>query len=67
MKPAMSIGRIVLSYRSAKSVQWIREKVVGVRSRRFFPFRVAFLTMAEEFHSVKTTLYPSSSSHRFTR
>jgi hypothetical protein len=52
MNPAFSIGRILRSYRSAKSVQWIRENVVGVRRFRFFPFRVASRTMAEEFHSV---------------
>ena len=52
------------SYRSAKSVQWMREKVVGVSRFCFFPLRVAFRTIPEEFHSVKKTLYPDSSSHR---
>ena len=55
------------SYRSAKSVQWMRENVVGVRRFRFFPFLVASRTIAEEFHSVKKTLYPESCSHRLMR
>src|SRR2546422_9853825 len=67
MYPAFSNGRICLSYRSAKSVLWISENVVGVKSCRFFPFRVALRTMAEEFHSVKNTLYPSSSSQRLSK
>src|SRR5659263_158622 len=67
MNPALSIGRMLRSYRSAKSVQWIREKVVGVRRFRLFPFRVASRTMEEEFHSVKKTLYPDRSSHRLRR
>ena len=44
------------SYRSAKSVQWMREKVVGVSRFCFFPRRVALRTISEEFHSVKKTL-----------
>src|SRR5659263_481840 len=67
MNPALSIGRMLRSYRSAKSVQWIREKVVGVRRFRLFPFRVASRTIEEEFHSVKKTLYPERSSHRLRR
>jgi len=31
------------------------EKVVGVRSPRFFPRRIVFETSSEEFHSVKKT------------
>src|SRR5512139_2643014 len=67
MNPAFSIGRMFRSYRSAKSVQWIREKVVGVSRFCFFPLRVALRTSSEEFHSVKKTLYPESSSHRLRR
>jgi len=37
MNPALSIGRMFRSYRSAKSVQWMREKVVGVSRFCFFP------------------------------
>ena len=41
------------------------ENVVGVRSCRFFPFFVALLTIAEEFHLVlhtsPNTLHPSES------
>src|SRR5512134_2318304 len=67
MNPALSIGRMFRSYRSAKSVQCMREKVVGVSRFCFFPLRVALRTSSEEFHSVKKTLYPESSSHRLRR
>ncbi len=43
------------SNRSAKSVAWRSEKVVGVSSPFFFPFRMVSETSSEEFHSVKKT------------
>src|ERR1700677_2832670 len=45
----------------------MRLKVVGERSSRFFPLLVAFLTSVEEFHSLKKTFNPWSSSQRFRR
>ena len=43
------------STRSEKSVAWMRENVSGVSSLRRFPREVVARTMADEFHSVKTT------------
>ncbi len=41
--------------RSAKSVAWIRLKVVGVNISFFLPRRVACRTSGEEFHSLNAT------------
>jgi hypothetical protein len=57
------MGRICRSYRSAKSVAWMRLKVVGVSNWRFFPFRVDSFTRSLEFHSVKKTLQPNPANH----
>jgi len=47
------------SIRSAKSVACNNENVVGVNNRRFFARRVVSFTSGEEFHSEKTTEWPS--------
>ena len=44
--------------RSAKSVAWIRLKVVGVNISFFLPRRVVRRTSGEEFHSLKATAQP---------
>ncbi len=41
--------------RSAKSVAWIRLKVVGVNISFFLPRRVVSRTSGEEFHSLNAT------------
>src|SRR3954468_2956613 len=41
----------------------MRLNVVGVSSCRFFPLLVADFTSSEEFHSLKKTLRPCTSSH----
>jgi hypothetical protein len=43
------------SVRSAKSVAWSKEKVAGVKRRRFLARLVVALTSGEEFHSEKKT------------
>src|SRR6185369_9110548 len=50
--------------RSAKSVAWIRLKVVGVNISFFLPRRVVCRTSGEEFHSLKATAYPCDRSQR---
>src|SRR5436190_14518889 len=51
------------SRRSAKSVAWIRLKVVAVNISFFFPRRVVCFTSGEEFHSLNATAYPWERSH----
>ena len=55
------------STRSAKSVAWMSEKVRGVSILRRLPRRVVCRTIGDEFHSLKTTGYPSSRSHSSSR
>jgi len=43
------------SWRSAKSVVWISENVVGVNRFRFLPRLVVSFTSGELFHSVYDT------------
>ena len=56
------MGTIYRSRRSAKSVAWIRLKVVGVNICFFLPRRVVSRTKGEEFHSLKATAMPSERS-----
>ncbi len=63
MAPAFSGGMMSRSVRSAKSVAWSSEKVVGVKRCFFLARRVVALTSGEEFHSEKKTWWPSALSH----
>src|SRR5215469_6436333 len=56
-----------LSYLSAKSVAWSKQKVVGVSLPFFFPFEVISFTNSDEFHSVKKTCMPLDISHFSSR
>src|ERR1035438_8530098 len=53
--------------RSAKSVQWMRLKVVGVNISFFLPRRVVSRTSGEEFHSLKATAKPCERSQWLKR
>src|SRR2546425_1101877 len=67
MLPARSGGRICRSVRSAKSVAWIRLKVVGVNMSFFLPRRVVSRTSGDEFHSLNTTPKPRDRSQWLNR
>src|SRR5215831_3730592 len=46
--PVCTNGKIFLSYLSAKSVAWSKQKVVGVSLPFFFPFEVISFTNSDE-------------------
>src|SRR4051794_6133609 len=53
--------------RSAKSVAWMRLKVVGVNISFLLPRRVVCRTSGEEVHSLKATAYPCDRSQWLRR
>ncbi len=67
MAPASRAGMICELIRLAKSAEWIRLNVMGVRLRVFLPRLVVLLTIGDEFHSLNTTRYPSLTSHLWSR